>query len=320
VCDGSNEFIIGCEEDIRPSDEVCDGLDQDCDGQVDESCCDADPSCEPVSETFIVDEETIVRPTDFVMVVDNSGSMRDTAAAVRNNLGDFSERLVEAGIDYTFTVIAQKGRSGTNICVEPPMGGVNCENAPRFRHIDKRVSSNSALMDLASRYAAGLDAVNPEQEYKSMLRPGALLQLISVTDDESRMSWEDFRNTALATDFPELVFHAVVGLQRGGCVASVGEQYIEGAHETGGAQLSVCDADWGHVLDVILDTTLQLLTASFELTHAPIPESIRVYRGPERRPVLDGWQYIEETNLLQFQSDAVPPANTVVHVEYDRML
>ena len=99
-----------------------------------------------------------------------------------------------------------------------------------------------------------------------------------------------------------------------------GQQYIQGAQETGGTQLSVCDADWGHVLNVILDTTLQFLTASFELTFSPIPETIRVFQGPGRQPVLDGWEYIEETNMIQFQSDVIPPAGTVVYVEYDRML
>ena len=254
------------------------------------------------------------------MVVDNSGSMRDTAAAVRANLGDFSERLAAAGIDYTFTVIAEKGTSGTKICVQPPMGGPNCGNAPQFRHIDKDVGSHTALNDLARHYTQGRNGADPAREYQSMLRPGALLQFIAVTDDESRMSWQDFRASEVWNDFPDALFHAVVGLRNGGCVASVGQQYIQGAQETGGTQLSVCDADWGHVLNVILDTTLQFLTASFELTFSPIPETIRVFQGPGRQPVLDGWEYIEETNMIQFQSDVIPPAGTVVYVEYDRML
>ena len=320
VCDQLNEFIVGCTGDVHPDDEVCDGLDQDCDGVVDESCCDADDSCESVDETFTVDEETVVRPTDFVMVVDNSGSMNDTAAAVRANLGDFSGRLVAAGIDYTFTVIAAKGTSGTNICVQPPMGGPNCSNADRFRHIDKDVGSHSALKDLKRHYEQGLDGVDPANEYKSMLRPGALLQFIAVTDDEARMTWPEFRASAVWNDYPDALFHAVVGLNDGGCVADVGQQYIQGAEETGGTQLSVCDADWGHVLDVILDTTLQFLTASFELAFSPIPETIRVYQDPGRVAVEDGWAYIEETNMIQFEADAIPPAGTMIHVEYDRRL
>ena len=61
-----------------------------------------------------------------------------------------------------------------------------------------------------------------------------------------------------------------------------------------------------HVLDVILDTTPQFLTASFELAFSPIPETIRVYQDPGRVAVEDGRAYIEETNMIQSEADAIP--------------
>ncbi|MBL4684783.1 MAG: hypothetical protein JKY37_09360, partial [Nannocystaceae bacterium] len=39
------------------------------------------------------------RPADILWVVDNSPSMVEEAAAVRARLGDFSDQIVEAGID-----------------------------------------------------------------------------------------------------------------------------------------------------------------------------------------------------------------------------
>ena len=271
----------------------------------------------------------ITRPTDFVMVVDNSGSMGDTAEAVRANLGDFSRRLVDAGIDYTFTMISSRGTSGTSVCVEPPMGGENCSDTPSFRHIDHRVSSSSALEDLSDCYLGrcdgrrlrnpGRDPDNREPGYRSMLRPGAFLQFIAVTDDESSMPY-GVQPTADVRDYPDAVLHGVVGCRMIHVLMKKASNTFRG-QETGGALLSV-RCDWGHVLDVILDTTLSFLSASFELMHRPRPDSIRVFQGegPTRQRIDAGWTYREDTNVVEFEAEMIPPANTLITIEYTRSL
>ena len=70
-----------------------------CDGQTKttangRSCC-VPMTLRVVDETFTVDEETVVRPTDFEMVVDNS-PMDDTAAAsaqLGNLVDGWSQRV-----------------------------------------------------------------------------------------------------------------------------------------------------------------------------------------------------------------------------------
>ena len=118
-CEGGGEFVGACVDSVGPSDELCDEEDDDCDGIVDEGCCENDPSCEGVEETFLVGEETSVRPVDFIMAIDNSGSMRDTVNQVEANLGTFSTRLVDAGIDYRFTLISDDASAPKCVCRRP---------------------------------------------------------------------------------------------------------------------------------------------------------------------------------------------------------
>lgn len=62
-----------CEGEVQPSQEICDGADNDCDGEIDYG------------------EE--IRETDILFVVDWSGSMDDDIAAVRTALNQFAQHF-----------------------------------------------------------------------------------------------------------------------------------------------------------------------------------------------------------------------------------
>ncbi|MEZ4475660.1 MAG: MopE-related protein, partial [bacterium] len=283
ACDATGESYGPCEGSVGPGPEACNGLDDDCDGVVDEWC--DQPGAggagggaggaggegvpgQPRQERFRVGEERLGRPVDFILSVDNSGSMDDTVAQVEANLGTLATRLVEAGIDYHVVLISERGTNprDPDVCIPPPMAGPQCADTDRFLHLDESVDSEEPFEDIVKCW----NGCDGGRSFSGFLREGSLLQFIIVTDDESDMSWPRF-SAFVRNDMqrPEYVVHGVVGLEDRGCVADVGEQYIRGAQDTGGELLHICDNDWGRVIQVLLDATVVRLQRSFPLAGLP---------------------------------------------------
>ena len=303
-----------CEGEQLPEQEICeDEIDNDCDGVPDSDCYDDLP--EVVDERRVgVDVES--RPTDFIMAVDNSGSMTDTVALIERNLVSFSERLLNSGVDFRFVMVSTRADdNGTSICIPEPMAGPRCGDGPNYLHLDERVSSSSALQDIIDCYGN----CDGNRGCRDFLRPDSLRQIIVVTDDESRVSWPSFRDQ-IQELIGEFILHGVIGTVPDGCVADVGDQYLAGIAETGGEAIHICTEDWGQVINVLLEATLARLQTRFSLSQPPAPPTIQVFlRTPAGEELIDpmNWRYLEEEQAIELVGLELP-ADSVIVIRYRR--
>jgi hypothetical protein len=302
-----------CRGALLPATEVCgDDIDNDCDGIVDTDCAEHLPLQE---DLYAVSETMNRQPVDFILAIDNSGSMDDTVAQVEANLGEFAERMVDSGIDFRLALVSERGERPSNpdVCVPPPMGGPACGNTETFLHVNRGVGSNDAFRALLECHA-GCEGGG----YGGFLRGGSLKQVLVVTDDESDMPWRTFRDQ-MRPKVGNFILNGVVGTRTDGCVFQEGRIYKEGIAETGGEALHICDNDWGVVVDVIFEATVSRLVEAFRVTGVPVLDTLQVFAQEGDGPVIEqfgNWRYDRLTKLVVFLPNIGPPLGSRVVLRY----
>ncbi len=222
------------------------------------------PTCNEVTDTA----ENKLQPADIIVVVDNSGSMDFEANFVQNYLNTFSNQIIQAGIEAHVAVISSYPDNGNGVCINAPLGKPGgClenppddNNLPTFLHIDKKVSSNSALQDI----------LGTEPQWNQILRPDGSLHMIVITDDDSNLSAGDFDSMLKAIDpaYGKYVFHAIASpedpvqaclLQTSCCfqAADQGKEYETLVNMTGGVFGNLCDQDFAPVFDAVSEKVVQ---------------------------------------------------------------
>jgi hypothetical protein len=187
--------------------------------------------------------ESIPGAVDIVWVIDGSGSMADEQAAVQKNITSFAEAIGSAGIDHHVVMIAKD-----NVAAGTPLAG----DATHYRHVSVSIGSRDALQKLIESYT----------QYSDFLRPSAALHFVIVTDDESRMTSDDFRTQMEALAGKPFTAHAIVSESLNGlaCIgacglpilcgaAAPGLQYLALADATSGQKASICTSDWSTVFE-----------------------------------------------------------------------
>jgi hypothetical protein len=238
--------------------EVCDNqLDDDGDDLVDCYDPDCDLSCGGASvPPFAVCGETTGdrghNPVDMIWVLDGSVSMRDERSSVMNNLNALAGVLDEKRANVRVVLIG-----GDDVCVKPPLGGPNCQDSDRYRHLVEQIGNDNALMALVERYPT----------YKSFLRPDSKRIVVAVSDDNPNpppnAEWPkgvtppafDRKFEALDPAFEGYIFHSIVGFSDDGgnhpkgCRGArrKGTTYLALTDHTDGLKFSVCNSrgsDW----------------------------------------------------------------------------
>lgn len=328
----------------------CDGYDNDGNGSVDEDCyCSPGSSqeCHPVSpdgpeetcqagtqecvagpefnhwgecldaivcrwgeQEFSFGKDTVSRPVDIVMAVDQSGSMSEEIANVQANINRLASTIEETETDYHVIMLAQRGTGPYDICVPPPLGGPDCTDGPRFMHIDQLISSNDSLIQIQTHI----------ETIESFMRPDALRVFIVVTDDNSFISADFFDNFLMdRMGYDDYIFDGIVGFHAScSTTASDGVVYQELADLTGGLIESICTADWGLAFErFALDMTISKLI--YQLDEIPY-DSLKVFFENAEGDLVEQragtWRHNEKNNTIILNPSYTPEDGTRIVVEY----
>jgi hypothetical protein len=245
-----------------------------------DSALNPDAACAAVSAEATVDR----LPVDIIWIVDNSVSMAPAIDQVTRGLNAFAATIGSRGLDYRVVMLSL--RSATNpvtihggtryaVCIPQPLAGdAACGNGERFFQSSIDVRSTQPLEQLLGTLGqttgyTGADDRGGEP-WRAFLRPEATKTIVVVTDDNSRLSADDFEhfgggtnpnNTSLqlppgvlqpawAGLFDHYVFDGIYGwgdasggrctYAGGGLPPSAGPVYSELVTRTGGVRAQIC--------------------------------------------------------------------------------
>jgi hypothetical protein len=223
------------------------------------------PNCARTVDT--ASDTTTAQPADIIILVDSSPSMLAEIGFVQQNLNEFSEQIIDSGVDVRVIMVAESipvdvSEDATGICIDPPLGSGSCPDdtfLPRYVHIPQPVgSSNSLDMVMKTR-----------QEWIEYVRPEALRELVVISDADALYPesiifgepplWQDidFMSNQFFEDFTSVSadllspwsFNAVYPFTECAEADSIGEVYAQLVERTHGVSGDLCEQDFQPVFD-----------------------------------------------------------------------
>jgi hypothetical protein len=224
-------------------------------------------------------------PVDMIWVVDNSASMQVAIDQVSRGLAHFADQVAASGLDYRVIMLSLRSSSNPvrigssdrfGVCVTPPLAGDEwCGDGERFFHINADIRSVEPLEQLLGTLAQtsgyGPEDARGSEPWAHLLRPEATKSIIVVSDDNSRLSPDDFErfsgggnpfgettlppglfDRSWERTFHDYLFHALYGYGDAGdrgdrCVYSDGSSppsggptYTTLVQRTGGVRAPIC--------------------------------------------------------------------------------
>jgi hypothetical protein len=137
------------------------------------------------------------KQVDIVFAIDNSGSMSEEIAAVRDNINvNFAQLIEDSGVDFRVVLVSQFGSEGTNVCVDPPLAGAPCSaglessTSDVFFQYDLPIDSFDPLCKLLFAFDHPDAAGRAPYGYRQWLRPDAQKVFVVISDDSAACRYE----------------------------------------------------------------------------------------------------------------------------------
>lgn len=228
-------------------------------------------------EVVTLRPQPIEAPVDVVWAIDSSRSMQDERARLQATINDFAQRVRAEVADLHVVTLSELD------LVPAPLG----TDPSSYLFVPFYVDSKEALRVL----------IDQAPSYQAFLRPDALLHLVIVSDDDSLLSAEEFRQRADATFGRPYTLHAIAspdvngepcrsevpspiclqsGIQAVCGAALVGAEYYRAAELTEGLTINVCLDDWSRVLGPLSDAVVGAMPipCGNELSLATAPQTV----------------------------------------------
>jgi hypothetical protein len=258
-----------------------------------------------ITETMQGSLTTSKAPVDIIFAMDTSGSMNSEKSRLQSNMavfmGQFRSRA--ASLDFKVHMI------GSNFQFPTP--------DDKLFLVNQAVGSNDALT-VIKNWVTGAGA--------SVLRAQANKHFVVVTDDNATGTTSPmFQSWAATTPMlsGKYIGHGLIGLQRGSVnswcsIANVGTEYQSLAAATKGKILSLCEENWGGLLETLANAILKKeAKRTFILTQPALAGSVKVTVGTK---ALDAtmFTYDSVTNAVTINEDEAPTEGARVLISYSK--
>ncbi|MEY4545923.1 MAG: hypothetical protein RL685_2118 [Pseudomonadota bacterium] len=167
--------------------------------------------------------ELVKQPVDIIVLLDNSGSMIDEAAAVEANINvNFASVLAQSAVDYRMILLTRhrteprttpvpdgeddpNEEANTSVCVQAPLSGLtSCDRAAepvfteRFKQYSTKLESHDSFDIAIDTYELPFDDDEREEKYdhaplgwSEWLRTDTKKVFLEITDDDERSADDD---------------------------------------------------------------------------------------------------------------------------------
>ena len=283
------------------------------------------------------------QPTaDIIWVIDESGSMYEEQQSVSTNAVNFFNRALSYGLDFRMGIVGVGIEGNGVFCTADGQSNdhfLTSGNLTQFQACilepwGSGTSEGGTEHGITQGYNAIVNHL-PRDNQPNRIRPDAQLVIIYVSDERAQELKDSCGagegsgsatiapacmqqvigptvNLLLGVSNPEGVgrAHAIVGPPPSGCstASQVGQGYVEIANATGGQVASICQADLGSTLQIIIEDIVAS-SSPVVLHHYPISVSVAVAKDgiPLRRSRQDGFDYRSSANTVVFVNQHFDP-------------